>query len=135
MVNTNTDGHDQRFHLTSPKMEEILRKMLMMKFNSWDEDKKRGGVLDCVTSSYQNQNQHFHNHLYLPGTSWFNAVPTRPFGLWCGTYKRGHLPKFPKWTNCGAWTSYQVFISLYFILNMKTICAHFGESRKNIETI
>ena len=49
----------------------------MMQFSRIQRDKKRGDVLDCVTSSYQNQNHHFHNHLYLPDPSWFNVVPTK----------------------------------------------------------
>ena len=49
----------------------------MMQFSRIHRDKKRRDVLDCVTSSYQNQNHHFHNHLYLPDPSWFNVVPTK----------------------------------------------------------
>ena len=65
-------------------------------------------------------------------TEWLNWTKLL---LWWWPYERGQLPRLSQWTNHGSWTRCQVFISLYFVLNMRTIHNHFRESRKNIESI
>ena len=65
-------------------------------------------------------------------TEWLNWTKLL---LWWWSYERGQLSRLSQWTNHGSRTRCRVFISLYFVLNMRTIHNHFRESRKNIESI